>query len=392
MGERAELLPTGTRLVHIGPHKTGSTALQWALHTNRGLLAEHGVHYAGAGPQIYRPAVGLTGLRGRLGAPKATIKDWEELVSEVDAAGEQRVVLSSESLANASTADIERLAADLGADRVHVVRMLRRYDKVLPSQWQQTVAGGGIRRYGRWLQAVLDAPGHHFWRRHGYGELTRRWAEVVGAENVTVVVVDETDRSWLLRVFEQLLGLPHGSLRLGAGHENRSFTSSEAELIRLINSSMRRRRWAAQTHHRFVRGAVTPALKRFDPVPGDPRVHTPEWALQRALAAAERGITEIESLGVRVVGDPQMLRFPTGADGTGADETTAGADETTAAQVSTDGTAAALARVAEVAAKRPLDRVTTPPPPTVDELSTSQLVRTIGGRVRSRLRTSRRAT
>src|SRR5699024_5239189 len=122
---------------------------------------------------------------------------------------------------------------------------------------------------------------------------------------------------------------------------------SEAELIRLINSSMRRRRWAAQTHHRFVRGAVTPALKRFDPVPGDPRVHTPEWALQRALAAAERGITEIESLGVRVVGDPQMLRFPTGADGTGADETTAGADETTAAQVSTDGTAAALARVAE---------------------------------------------
>ena len=41
------LLPEGCRLIHIGPHKTGTTALQWAMHVARDSLHEQGVHYAG---------------------------------------------------------------------------------------------------------------------------------------------------------------------------------------------------------------------------------------------------------------------------------------------------------------------------------------------------------
>ena len=36
-------IPEGARLVHIGPHKTGSTAIQVALHSARDRLGEHGV-------------------------------------------------------------------------------------------------------------------------------------------------------------------------------------------------------------------------------------------------------------------------------------------------------------------------------------------------------------
>lgn len=41
------LLPPGTRLLHIGPHKTGTTALQVALSKARANLESQGVRYLG---------------------------------------------------------------------------------------------------------------------------------------------------------------------------------------------------------------------------------------------------------------------------------------------------------------------------------------------------------
>ena len=41
----APLLPAGAGLLHVGPHKTGSTALQGALHQAREELAAQGVLY-----------------------------------------------------------------------------------------------------------------------------------------------------------------------------------------------------------------------------------------------------------------------------------------------------------------------------------------------------------
>ena len=40
-------LPEGSVLLHIGPHKTGTTAIQGALAAARAELAEHGVTYPG---------------------------------------------------------------------------------------------------------------------------------------------------------------------------------------------------------------------------------------------------------------------------------------------------------------------------------------------------------
>ena len=37
----------GTRVLHIGPHKTGTTGLQRAFWASRDLLTEHGVLWAG---------------------------------------------------------------------------------------------------------------------------------------------------------------------------------------------------------------------------------------------------------------------------------------------------------------------------------------------------------
>ena len=62
----AALLEPGTRLLHIGPHKTGTTAVQGALHLARERLAAEGVVYPGRGrqplwsPRCVRPPSALT--------------------------------------------------------------------------------------------------------------------------------------------------------------------------------------------------------------------------------------------------------------------------------------------------------------------------------------------
>jgi hypothetical protein len=109
----AVLLEPGTRLLHIGPHKTGTTAIQGALHLARERLAAEGVVYPGRGRQPLWPILAVTGQPALLGGPRPEISYWDSLVRDVRAAGDQRVVLSSEFFAEADDATARRVIADL---------------------------------------------------------------------------------------------------------------------------------------------------------------------------------------------------------------------------------------------------------------------------------------
>jgi hypothetical protein len=224
----AVLLEPGTRLLHIGPHKTGTTAIQGALHLARGRLAVAGVVYPGRGRQPLWPILAITGQPALLGRPSPEISSWENLVRDVRAAGDQRVVLSSEFFAEADDATARRVIADLGGARVHVVLTLRPLTRILPSQWQQYLQNGFHFQYLEWLEGILSDPPRTptpgFWRRHRHDELVERWAAENGPDNLTVIVVDESDRLMLLRAFESLLGLPAGFLVPGERAANRSLT------------------------------------------------------------------------------------------------------------------------------------------------------------------------
>ena len=58
------LLPERSRIVHIGPHKTGTTAIQGAFAGARDQLGAYGLHYPGKKWQVYRQALALTGSAG----------------------------------------------------------------------------------------------------------------------------------------------------------------------------------------------------------------------------------------------------------------------------------------------------------------------------------------
>ena len=123
----------GTRLLHIGPHKTGTSAIQGALYLARERLAAQGVIYPGQGRAVLWPILAVTGQPPLLGEPAPKISYWEGLTGQIAAAGDQRVVLSSEFFCQADDATARRVVTDLGGGRVHVVVTLRSLTRILPS-------------------------------------------------------------------------------------------------------------------------------------------------------------------------------------------------------------------------------------------------------------------
>lgn len=307
-------VPTGTgaRLLHIGPHKTGTSAIQGALYLARERLAAQGVVYPGQGRTILWPILAVTGQPPLLGEPTPKISYWENLTSQIAATGDQRVVLSSEFFCQADDATVRRVVTDLGGDRVHVVVTLRPLTRILPSQWQQYIQNGFHFRYHEWLEGILSdppsTPTPAFWLRHRHDELVARWAAVAGKENLTVVVIDESDRLMILRVFESMLGLPDGFLVPEEKAANRSLTAAEVELVRQLNEEFTRREWPQRNYSRFMRYGVIEEMKNTRlPSPGEPTIATPAWALARAADISAEMAANIETLGVNIVGDISSL-------------------------------------------------------------------------------------
>ncbi len=234
------VLPEGTRLLHIGPPKTGTTALQGAFHAARAAAEAQGVHYAGRHRHSMTAVQAVLGRRGFYtteGSP--AISHWRKLADEVRGSKAKRVVLSSEFFADATPEAIRRVVDDLDASRLHVVVTLRPLSKIIPSQWQQYVQSNLTTSFDDWLDAMFGQGQAKiwpsFWNRHRHDRLIARWAEVVGADRMTVVALDDADHDFVLRAFERLTGLTTGTLVSTPDVANRSLTMPEAEAVRAFN-------------------------------------------------------------------------------------------------------------------------------------------------------------
>jgi hypothetical protein len=221
-------------------------------------------------------------------------------------------MVSSERFSGADAKSAQRIVDALGRDRVHVLVTLRPLHKILPSQWQQAVRNGMTRPYPAWLKLTLSAPPERwddmsFWRRHAHERLVGRWAEAVGAQNLTVIVLDETDRQMYLHAVEDLLDLPRGTAVPQQSTANRSLTGGEIELVRRVNLAFRRRGWTPALYARYVRNGVIAEMQARSPGKREPGIATPSWALEQAAAIGARTAAAIQSSGVHVIGDLATL-------------------------------------------------------------------------------------
>ena len=316
-GPQDLLLPPGACLLHIGPPKTGTSAIQGALHAVRPSLHEQGVHYAGRARHSGRAIHAVTGRAGFFTDGEVVdIGEWTRLVKDSHRSADERVIVSSEFFADAFPDHITRIVDDLGRPRVHVVITLRPLLKIAPSQWQQYVQSGARRSFPSWTEAIFGDEDTTvtptFWRRHRHDKLVQRWIDDVGVENVTVVAVDDRDHDMLMRTFEAFTGLSEGTLVMERDVTNRSLGMHEIEAVRALNRVMFEEGMPSSAQSRLVHFGAARYLKRFDLKPDDPRVELPRWAAERAAEISREMTASIAATGVRVVGDLDRLNIPVG--------------------------------------------------------------------------------
>lgn len=317
------LLPEGSRIVHIGPPKTGTTSLQAAFHLGRLRAEDQGVHYASHGRHAMSAV--LAGIEQP--SPWSTDRKppsrlpWNRLVGTIRGSTAKRVVLSSEFFADATPDAIRKVVDEIGPEQIQIVVTLRPLARIIPSQWQQFVQNQLTHPFEEWLDAQLNKPRGTmtpvFWKRHRHDELIARWAKVVGPDRVTAVALDDRDYDMILRVFERLTGLTEGTLVAEPDLANRSMTLPEIETVRAFNRQFIDEKLPGPLYSRVMRFGAAAHIRGRVPPPDEPRIELPAWSIGRIEEIAHEMMAAIRASGVRVVGDLDNLTSAKAGAGAG---------------------------------------------------------------------------
>jgi hypothetical protein len=219
-------------IVHIGPHKTGTTYLQITLHALRYTLLERGVYV----PSCWEAAPGLPSHMQLVWAVrKRDLTLIRHQIQEILARRPRYLVISCEALSRLDQGQIAQLRRLFGPAPAQVVYYVRRWPERLPSLWQETVKFGHTATFPEFLAEQLT--------RHGDSELRDistidKFATVFGASHVKVVSYNqlvESDIDIAGHFLRSFIGLSDINLP-AAERPNRSLPILDTELIRALNT------------------------------------------------------------------------------------------------------------------------------------------------------------
>ena len=303
-------------IIHPGFHKSGTTALQESFALNRSLLREQGILYPHIGTKAHhRIAWSLTqrpwGWNKR-GGEKTPEKVWDRMVDRINSAKEETVILSSEFFSEIDGEKVRKIRSDIKGRDIQILFTVRPLAKLLPSSYQQYLKYGITIEFEDWLHEILDKPGESkvsptFWQRHSHGKVVARWVDIFGRSNVSVLIVNEAQPTFLFDEINKLLNLPNGTIKAAPSGSNRSLTMEEISLLLELNRQFPKERvW--DEYELFIRaGYIRELTDHVPPAPGKERLLTPQWAVDKANEIGKEIQRELLNSGVRIIGDVESL-------------------------------------------------------------------------------------
>ena len=151
---------TKTLVLHIGTHKTGTTALQGALSSNPEALSAHGYVYPSVPVKWSNAAknrnahwinvAALEKVQPRLARETEKIEPCRQACAQCLASHDETMVLSDERLWYNGSKEgywerVRQICHEIGAQELRVVVYLRRQDLFVESLWAQFVKSGRLR-------------------------------------------------------------------------------------------------------------------------------------------------------------------------------------------------------------------------------------------------------
>jgi len=303
-------------IVHAGFHKSGTTALQESFDAQSDELRAAGIIYPNIGRKAHHRIAWALADRtwgwGKRGGEKTPRRKWTELVKQVNSSDAQTILISSEFFSELSSEAIKTISKEIKNRKVEVVFTVRPLVKLLGSSYQQYLKYGIKADYTTWLHSVLDKPGESkinpsFWKRNFHGQVVARWVEVLGADNATVIIVDESKPEFLFDSINEYLGLPKGSLKAQETGSNRSLTMEEIALLIEINKRFpKEREWSE--YEIFVReGLIRRLTDHVKPPTDSGRLTTPQWAIDKGNEIGTQNKRELVATGAKIIGDIDSL-------------------------------------------------------------------------------------
>lgn len=249
----------------------------------------------------------------RLGLAEAKtslLNQYPMLAQDVEATGGCGFVVSrgERGIPNGAGRDLEGIQV--------VIAFLPLVRMVLPA-WQREIQEHRWLPFESWLQAGLGRSAVTgrcaFLSRFRYDEVASRWASAVGSENVTVVVVAESDPRRLLSTFESMLRVPSGTLLTPDAPDRRDLTLAEVQLLEHLNRELEECDLDHEDYTALIRAGAVPYM-RSRVSDGEKPYPLPSWAVDQIIQISTEAVVNIDRLGVRVVGDLQDLCRPPGRE------------------------------------------------------------------------------
>lgn len=263
-----------TVILHVGPYKTGTTALQKAFSANVDLLARHGILY---------PQTGRVGDSHAVLAEALLRGDHSGLADLArEAEGWRTVLISCEHLSALDSAGLTALRDTFPKAAYRIAYALRRLVRLWPSHWAELVKHGQFLSFPGYLDRVAQREDRPFFAPILPARQLDRLADVFGVSALHLSRYDQSQAEGLdlgPAFIDDLLGLGQIAPAFATPRANPSPPDLETALVYLLG-----RHAGPQTKHltkRAARVMLLELLRRNPP---------PPWLqpLQTALAQANR--------------------------------------------------------------------------------------------------------
>lgn len=186
--------------LHIGTHKTGTTAIQSFAADNRKLLAEYGVHWPKERLKPHAKQHSTLALNMRAGKHDEVRAYLDRAFKDAKASAAESLFLSGEAFSHLGEANVQRFLAMLGGHDVEVILFFRNvYSYAVSALNQQIKSHEKLLP----LSSLVSVTRTHL----NYSALLQRWEDALSPEQIKIWNYEDEKKNLLPRFFKRF-GIP----------------------------------------------------------------------------------------------------------------------------------------------------------------------------------------